>query len=123
MGNILAKVGAWAFIVGVVIALIVGFVPADYQGVTSGALVVIGLIVGFLNVSEKETTPFLMASVSVMIALFTARAALIQMVDTLSAFNFVGTMMIGLTTSINLFVFPATIVVALKAIYSLAKDE
>jgi hypothetical protein len=122
MANMLAKVGAWTFIIGVLIAFVVGFLPDSYKAMAFGALVVIGVIVGFLNVTEKETTPFLMASVSVLIALYTASYALQAMMSTFSTFGWIGKSLIGLTSSINLFVFPATIVVAMKAIYSLAKD-
>jgi hypothetical protein len=119
MSDMLAKVGAWAFIVGVLIALVAGFVPSQMQGLVTGVLVVIGIIVGFLNVTEKETTPFLMASVAIMIALFTAGTAIER---DLTVLGQIGTYMLGVMKSINVFVFPATIVVALKAIYALARD-
>jgi hypothetical protein len=120
MGNMLAKVGAWAFIVGVVIALVAGFVPTNMQSLVTGVLVVVGLIVGFMNVTEKETTPFLMAAVAIMIALYTAGSAIDRSVETL---GIVGTYLLVVMQSVNVFVFPATIVVALKAIYALAKDN
>jgi hypothetical protein len=119
MADMLAKIGVWAFIVGVVIALLASFLPDSMQSLIVGALVVIGLIVGFLNVTDKETTPFLMASVAVMIALYTAGSAIERDITTLGS---VGKYLLGIMKSINVFVFPATIVVAMKAIYSLAKD-
>jgi hypothetical protein len=117
MADMLAKIGVWAFIVGVVIALLASFIPS-MQSVITAALVVIGLIVGFLNVTDKETTPFLMASVSMMIALFTAGQAM----QAMTSLGMVGTYLTNLMGSINIFIFPATIVVAMKAIYALAKD-
>ena len=112
--SMMQKVGSWAFIVGVIIALIAGFWPLN--AVVTSVLLILGLIVGFLNVSGSETMPFLLASVSLVIVssfggnLLGAIATIgpkIQMV---------------LTTLVN-FVIPATIVVALKAIYVLAKDD
>src|SRR3989338_4471153 len=102
--SMMQKVGSWAFIVG--------FWPLN--AVVTSVLLILGLIVGFLNVSGSETMPFLLASVSLVIVssfggnLLGAIATIgpkIQMV---------------LTTLVN-FVIPATIVVALKTIYALAK--
>ena len=118
-GNTLAKVGAWAFIIGVVIALILGFLPPALQSIGVPVLVLMGIVVGFLNVTEKETSAFLMAAVSIMIALFTAGSAISAQLSTL---GIMGTYFMGLLGSVNMFVFPATIVVAMKAIYNMAKD-
>jgi hypothetical protein len=119
MANMLAKIGGWAFIVGVVIALVAGFIPDQYQGVMTAILVVVGLIVGFLNVTERETTPFLMAAVAIMIALYTAGSGIER---DAAALGDIGRYLLSVMNSVNVFVFPATIVVALKAIYALARD-
>ncbi len=114
------KMGAWAFIIGVVIALILGLLPASLQSIGVPVLVIMGLIVGFLNVTEKETSQYLMAAVAIMIALFTAGSAISAQLESLPT---IGKYMIGLLGSINMFVFPATIVVALKAIYGISKQK
>jgi hypothetical protein len=119
--DLLAKVGSWAFILGVIIAVIVGV----FGGVTGkdwvvGALLVLGLVVGFLNVTGRETTPFLLAAVSLVIVsglggdMFNA---------SLTSAGMVGTYLKDILSSLMVFVIPATIVVALKAIYALAHDE
>ena len=114
------KIGEWAFIIGVVIAIVVGLFSGSLTGNTKGLLtlilVVLGLIVGFLNISEKETTPFLVAA----IALMATSAAKLEVINDLVA-N-VGTWLQAIVTNIGVFVAPAAIVVALKAIKSLAKD-
>ena len=115
MKNVLAKVGVWAFIIGMVLALIGGFIGPWSVPV----LVVIGVIVGLLNVSDKEIKPFLFATVALMIALYTAGGTVAANLTTL---GMVGTYLLGVMGSINVFVFPATVVVAVKAIYNLAKD-
>lgn len=112
----MAKIGVWAFIAGIVVAIVAAFVGNPW---TIPALVVVGIIVGLLNVSDKETTAFLTASVSVMIAVFTAGASINSSLATLGT---VGTVLAALLQNINVLVFPATIVVAIKAIYALAKD-
>jgi hypothetical protein len=114
--NLLAKVGSWAFIVGVIIALIVG-VFSTANVVTTSVLIVLGLIVGFLNVTGRETTPFLLAAVSlVIISNFGG--------DVFSTMNSAfGNTLTSVLGAMMTFVIPATIIVALKAIYDLAQDE
>ena len=51
--------GWWAFAVGLVLAVIFGY--SGNVGL-SWLLVLLGLVVGFLNISEKEATTFLIAS-------------------------------------------------------------
>lgn len=115
--------GVWAFTIGMILALFAGlasqWLSVTVNGYIIAALVLLGIAVGFLNVSKEETGSFLMSSVAIMIALFTAGRALEAMVETL---GFVGTILLNLLSYINMFVFPATIVVAIKSIYALAKD-
>ena len=84
------------------------------QGMLVLLLVVLGLVVGFLNISEKETTPFLVAAAALLI---TNTAG-----DALNKIPVVGDSVAGIVSQISVFVAPAAIVVALKAIQSLAKD-
>ncbi len=115
--DLLAKVGSWAFIIGVIIALLVGVFNGGQVGhIATSVLIILGLIVGLLNVTGRETTPFLLAAVSlVVVSTFTG--------DTLAKVAVVGPALSGVLTAIQTFVTPATIIVALKAIYALAHDE
>ena len=113
--DLLAKVGSWAFIVGVVIALIVGVFEST--PLTTSILIILGLIVGFLNVTGRETTPFLLAAVSLVIISEFGGNTLGGVAGTL------GLVLERILTSLMTFVIPATIIVALKAIYALAHDE
>jgi len=115
--NLLAKVGSWAFIIGIIIALIVGiFSGGTGNAVTASILIVLGLIVGFLNVTGKETTPFLLATISLVIV--TALGG-----NILGTIATVGPYFQGVLNAIMTFVVPATIIVALKAVWALAHDE
>ena len=73
------KIGHYSFIGGVVIAVVLGLVPAATLGTASGwlasLLVVLGLIVGFLNVTGKETKEFMMVAVVLIIAAFAGNAS------------------------------------------------
>src|SRR3990167_4354644 len=111
----IAKMGAWAFTIGVIIALLAGFMESSPW--LKAVLVLLGVVVGFLNVTGKETTPFLMAAVAIMIAVYTAG---VSIESDMAALGSVGTYLLAIMKNINTLVFPATIVVALKAVFSLA---
>ncbi len=117
----MSKAGIWAFTIGAIISLIAGLIPQNMGlgGLITALLAVLGIIVGFLNVTEEETNKFLFSSVAIMIALFTAGTAIKANISTL---GMVGSYMWSIMSNINIFVFPATIVVAMKSLYALAKD-
>lgn len=103
------KAGHWAFLIGVVLAVIAGFVPQLQKPSVTWILVILGLIVGLLNITAREVQEFLVASIAVVIAA-DAAADIIAL---------------GLTMSVILgnivaFVFPAALIVAFKAIWQLA---
>ena len=115
-----SKIGEWAFIVGIVIAIVVGIFSTSlgtWTGNLTLLLVVLGLIVGFLNITEKETTPFLVAAAALML---TGTS-----VDTLNSIDLgvsLGKYLAGIVSQIAVFVAPAAVVVAIKAIWALAQD-
>ena len=114
--DLVAKIGSWAFIIGVVVALLLGVFGSGNTPIATSALIVLGLIVGLLNVTGRETTPFLLASVSLVIVSSMGGAVLAGVAQ-------IGPKLQGVLGAIMTFVIPATIIVALKAIYALAHDE
>src|SRR3989338_7740051 len=68
-GEMSNKLGAWAFIIGALVAVVLGALSAT-AGTTwvVGLLLVLGVVVGLLNISEKEIVPFLVASVAFLVA-------------------------------------------------------
>ncbi len=60
----LTTIGRWALIVGIILAVLAGFTTVPYL-VT--ILFVLGLIIGFLNITEKESTPFLIAVITLLL--------------------------------------------------------
>lgn len=117
--NTVAMVGRWAFIIGVVIALVAGFasklIGPNGPTITTSVLIVMGLIVGLLNVTEKETKEYLLAAA--VLVLVTSQGGPI-----LGAVTTVGPYIQSVFTAIMTFVMPAAIIVSLKAIYALAQD-
>lgn len=113
------KVGELAFLACVVIAILAGLVAgtAATNPWILVLLVVLGLVVGFLNVSEKETTPFLVAAA----ALIIAGTASFSPID--SVVPGLGAALDNILNYIAVFVAPAAVLVALKAVYVLASKK
>jgi len=109
--NVVQKVGSWAFILGILIALIAGFWPLN--SIVTAILIILGIVVGFLNVTGRETTPFLLATVSLVIVSNFGGAVLAD----------VSWVLQNMLEALIVFVIPATIVVAVKAVWNLAGAE
>ncbi len=107
-----SRVGHWAFLIGVVLAIIAGFVPQLQTARVTWILALLGLVVGFLNVTAKETRDFLLASIALVIAADAAG-------DIIS----LGTQATLILGNVVTFVFPATLLVAFKAVWQLASEE
>lgn len=58
------NLGRWAFIVGLIVSVLLGFVTFSYATLI---LVILGLIVGFMNVSDKESHDYLVAVIALMV--------------------------------------------------------
>jgi hypothetical protein len=112
--NVVQKVGSWAFIIGLIIAIIAGFWPLGTAMTTT--LIILGLIVGFLNVTGKETNSFLFSTL--VLVVMTSMGG-----QVLGSIKFVGPMLTSIFSAMMLFIIPAALVVALKAIYALAENE
>lgn len=106
------KVGHYAFIIGIIIAVIAGLFPEAIAGTTL-LLVILGLIVGFLNVQSKETTEFLVASITLIVA----GSAGLRVVTWAN----LGVYLSQILGNIAVFVAPAAVVVAIKAVFALAE--
>lgn len=116
------KIGRYSFIGGVVIAVVLGLVPGSTLGTAAGwltsLLVVLGLLVGFLNVTGKETKEFMMVATVLIIAAFAGGAS-----DKLVSVGYVGDYLKGIFAQVLTFVVPATVVVGLKDIWNLGQNQ
>lgn len=106
------RIGSYAFIAGIAIAIIGGLANIT-GGIAVLVLLILGLIVGLLNITVKETTPFLISA----IALIVAGGA------NISILPLVGNLLQVVLNNIVVLVAPAAIVVALKEIYTLAGSK
>ena len=111
------KLGSWAFILGVLIAVVAGLAAgavSSYAGWIALALVVLGIIVGFLNIGAKEVNDFLIAAIALSMLAISAAG--------LNFIPYIGLYLVGMVQNVATFVAPAALIVALKAIYALAKE-
>ncbi|MBI2136938.1 hypothetical protein HYU12_00280 [Candidatus Woesearchaeota archaeon] len=111
--NQLSMVGSISFLFGAAIAIILGIINLGYMTKTfTSLLILLGIAVGLLNITKKETSQFLIATVSLVIVSAFGGAVLGRVAE-------IGPYLEGILTSILTFVIPATIVVALKTVYGL----
>ena len=115
------KIGHYSFIIGVIIAIILGLalpLGAATTAWLTSILVVLGLIVGFMNVTGKETKEFLTVALILVLVAYAGNA-----VTSLSDVMYVGAYLGGIFKAMMAFIVPATIVVGLKDILALGKVE
>jgi hypothetical protein len=105
----LEMVGKWAFILGLVLAAVVGFLfQAEW---VVWVLAILGVIVGLLNVTREDTERFLLAAI--------AFALSITALNTIPVLGLQITNVLGYVAA---FVAGAVIVVALKALFQTARS-
>ncbi|HLC58862.1 MAG TPA: hypothetical protein VJI68_03290 [Candidatus Nanoarchaeia archaeon] len=115
-GSTLGMIGAWSFIIGAVIALILGAIPSTAGTPwVIGVLLVLGVIVGFLNVTEKEIVPFLVACIALLVAVPTFGAAV-------GGFGSTFGWLTRILLHIGVFVVPAAIIASIKAIVAITSN-
>jgi hypothetical protein len=105
-------IGKWAFLIGLVVAVVVGFVDIPYAAVI---LLVLGLIVGFLNIAAKETTQYLVAAIALMTGAVALSVAAVP--------GMVGDVVANILGAFVAFIAAAALVVAVKAIIELSSKK
>jgi len=104
-----SMLGSWSFLIGVILALIFGLIGNLGPGVTY-VLIVLGIVLGLLNIADEEVSPFLMSG-AVLVIVSTLGQSVVQTVPIFY---------VTLQALTMLFV-PATIIVALKHVFTLAR--
>ena len=110
------KMGGLVFIIGLVLAVLIGiFSAANVPQWAIYVMAILGILVGLLNVQDKEVMMFLVAALAFMLS-FQSLSNVIE--SLLAGWKAVGAFFVLM----NVFVAPAAAVVAVKAVYNLAKD-
>ena len=120
------SLGAWAFLVGLILAVFIGIsasffsIPAlqIYSSIIYSVLLVLGLIVGFsIKVARKDAQTFLITSAIIVVVSKFGMESVLGSLLGIGVGNIASTTFAAL---LALFV-PATIVVAIKTLFSLSK--
>lgn len=119
------SVGAWAFLIGVILAVVIGLsttllpLPSlsQYNPQIYGILVILGLLIGFFSVPGRDAQTFLWAGAILVII---SRFGMDSVTGSLLGIGIGPAVSSVFAALLALFV-PATIVVALKTVFSIAK--
>lgn len=119
------SIGAWAFLLGVVLAIIIGLsttlisIPAltAYSKQIYAILVLLGITVGFMNVAGRDSQTFLVAGTVLVIV---SRFGMDGVTGSLIGIG-VGDAVSSVFGALLALFAPATIIVALKTVFSIAK--
>jgi len=110
-------IGRWAFIIGLIIAVIAGLIADFVSGYTTAILLILfilGLVVGFMNISEKDHLKFLVASIALLVLG-------VGSINALSILAIVSTWLNAILGNFIAFVSAAALVVSIKAIVEASK--
>lgn len=117
--------GEYAFLAGIALALIISVlssnIPDDNRAMGIAVLAVLGIVVGLSNIEEKESPVFLIAALTLIMAV-KAWEPLMTGFGVLGEFGNVVAIWLGnFIQTLVAFVSPAAFVVALKRIYHLGR--
>ena len=107
MSEMMQKVGSWAFVLGLIIAVVMAFMGTG--STTIWILAILGLIVGLLNISGSESHLFLVAAIAFLVSA--------------SSLNLVWEALSPYVSNVVVFVAPAAAVVALRPLYDVAREH
>ncbi len=120
------KYGEYAFLAGLALAVVLGvfasFLPLESKPILFGVLGVLGLVVGFLNITEKEMTAFLVAAVALLL-IPSALQPIVGLLVAVPGGVVLATALLSFLSALAAFIAPAAFVNAIKAIYTLAKTD
>lgn len=106
-------IGKWAFIIGLILAVIAAFI-SGYAEIVMLILFILGLIVGFLNISKESSTGFLVA-IATLIVMGTGVLNALNILDVINEY------LKGILSNFIAFVSAVGLVVAIKAIVETSK--
>lgn len=107
-------IGSWSFLIGIILAVLLGF---GYAGSFYGTIVwivfLLGVIVGLLNVTHNQTSSFLISGTVLVLVSFLGVEV--------GIFKLVAPVISNILKSILTLFVPATIIVALKSVFVIAR--
>jgi len=119
-------VGAWAFLIGVIIAIVIGIstilfsipILIKYSSAIYAILVILGIVVGFsINTSRKDSQTFLLSGAILVIV---SKFGMESVVGTLIGIG-IGDIVTSIFAALLVLFVPATIIVALKTVFGISR--
>jgi hypothetical protein len=119
------SLGAWTFLLGVILSVIIGLATTlipipeitSYSPQIYAILIILGIIVGFMNVASKESQTFLLAGAVLVIV---SKFGMDSVTGSLVGVG-VGEAVRAVFGALLVLFVPATIIVALKSVFGIAK--
>ena len=106
--------GSWAFVIGITLAIVLGLgFTGNYQPEILWVIFLLGTVVGLLNISVSEMSGFLTSGTILVLVSFLGIEV--------GIFNEVAPIIVNVLKGILTLLVPATIVVALKAVFVFAR--
>ena len=130
MEELLKKIGSWLFLVGILIAVVVGIVFAanptwltNYSATISTVLAVLGFVVGALSFFAlgsitKDRVPTFLIAALMLVGIGSALST-----DFFAQINYIGAYFTNIAAMIAVFVAPAAGILAIRAIWDTGKSE
>ncbi len=113
--RIVGYIGLLAFLVGIILAIVGGIGYQDNGGITL-TLVIVGILVGVLNISGKEVLPLLIAAIALIVVGLTSGF------EPLNKFGGgAGDRLNEIVAYIAIFITPAAIISAIRAVWAVAR--
>lgn len=113
------KVIAYAFTIGVAIALVLGLisamVPLSVVPYLISLLILAGIVVGFFNIAPEEAKSYVLFVTAIVIVTSLSKGSL-------GSVQFIGPYLESVLASIMAFIVPSVIIVGLKAVINLARE-
>jgi hypothetical protein len=114
--NVRAIIGMVAFFSGMILAAVAGIFWKNTAGI-SLALVILGIVVGILNISDREVMPFLVSAIALVVVGSGSFTVLNDIVDGF------GTVLNGIVGYIATFMVPAAIINAIRSMWRFAQPS
>ncbi|MFA6461289.1 MAG: hypothetical protein WCV90_03405 [Candidatus Woesearchaeota archaeon] len=113
------RVIAYSFTIGIVIALILGLIsnllPENIKPVLTSVLILMGIIVGFFNITPGETKDYVLYVTAMVIVIALGG-------NNLGTLQIIGPYLVSVLNAVLAFILPSVIIVGIKAVINLAKD-
>ena len=112
-------IAAWAFLIGIILAIVMGLFADSFTGLSRSilyiGLVVLGLVVGFLIVGDKDAMNFLVAAVSLVIVSGLGNNSLMFIANLSPILMY----LVKILSALLVMFIPAAITAALKTVFSM----